>query len=59
MLDRHLVIHPNVFPAGAGVIPSSAKNSSAVMRVPRRCGGDPISKEGWEACDECSPQVRG
>ena len=48
-----------VFPAGAGVILKEIRLRDALLRFPRRCGGDPTP----DTIDLCllrfSPQVRG
>ena len=48
-----------VFPAGAGVILSSAELDDRFNRFPRRCGGDPFGSFSVTRSSAFSPQVRG
>ena len=49
----------NVFPAGAGVIPTASRPASLWLRVSRRRGGDPDTESPAPDDPECFPQARG
>ncbi len=48
-----------VFPAGAGVFPTSRSGLAIISCVPRRCGGVPTALKLTGPTKRCSPQVRG
>ena len=48
-----------VFPASAGMIPGSSRSSTTVIRVPRKRGDDPDTKQTLQNERRCSPQARG
>ena len=48
-----------MFPAGAGVILNQLYGYVQKIRVPRRCGGDPISKQSKSASDCVFPAGAG
>ena len=52
-------LRSGVFPAGAGVIPFMKIFLIGSRSFPRRCGGDPQSKNKIERLVKFSPQVRG
>ena len=52
-------IYNPVFPACAGVIPSSHPYSKETGRIPRVCGGDPFRDFDIPDGAEYSPRVRG
>ena len=37
-----------VFPVSAGVTPTTVTTAPAARGLPRKCGGDPKKKAGWE-----------
>ena len=50
---------PDVFPAGAGVIPNFFLPPLLVLGVSRRRGGDPEREMPFPETLECFPQARG
>ena len=59
MPRRVTSMHASVFPAHAGMIPSSRKAPRSVDCVPRACGDDPVLGKTHATLTLCSPRMRG